>query len=67
LLGFDDFAIEQFLNPPEASEDGERAEPEEGNFSNQYAVTVICDGESHQQEIFEKLTGEGLNCKVVCV
>jgi ParB-like chromosome segregation protein Spo0J len=61
LLGFDGGAIEDALNPEE------KVEPEEGNFDSQYAVTVICAGEEQQQQIFERLTSEGLTCKVVCV
>jgi len=38
-----------------------------GNFESQYAVTVICSGEADQQKVYERLTKEGLNCKVVCV
>jgi len=32
---------------------------------NQYGVIVMCDGESEQEHIFTRLTGEGYNCKVV--
>jgi hypothetical protein len=45
----------------------EPEEPAEGNFDSQYAVTVVCKDEGHQQEIFDRLTSEGLTCKVVCV
>ena len=64
LTGFDSESIEAALNPP-----GRDVVPEEsgGNFTDQFAVTVICTDESHQKGIFERLTAEGLNCKVVCV
>lgn len=42
-------------------EEGER----ESGYVEQYGCIVICDGEEHQQEVFEKLTAEGYNVKVV--
>jgi ParB-like chromosome segregation protein Spo0J len=63
LLGFDGEEIEAALNPDEL----EPEEPAEGNFDSQYAVTVVCKDESHQQQIFDRLSSEGLTCKVVCV
>ena len=63
LLGFDADGIEAALNPDEL----EPEEPAEGNFDSQYAVTVVCKDEGHQQQIFDRLTSEGLTCKVVCV
>jgi len=39
----------------------------DGNFAEQYAVTVICKDEAHQRKIYDKLTADGLECKVVCV
>ena len=47
-------------------------EDEEGNFSDpgvppkdQYGVIVIAEDENRQKEIFDALTGQGLNCKIV--
>jgi len=34
---------------------------------NQFGVIVLCDGEALQAEIYERLTGEGLSCKIVVV
>jgi hypothetical protein len=37
----------------------------EGNYHEQYGVTVICKDAAEQEEIYERLTGEGLTCRVV--
>lgn len=55
------------------AEDLAEVEPEEeekntdSNFAEQYAVTVLCKDEAHQRKIYDKLTADGLECKVVCV
>lgn len=46
--------------------DGDAAPPS-FKYEEQYAVTVMCDGEEQQREIYERLTEEGYTCKVVCV
>jgi ParB-like chromosome segregation protein Spo0J len=51
----------------EADESHDESDLGGGNFESQYAVTVICSGEAEQQTVYERLTKEGLNCKVVCV
>ena len=48
---------------PEEEED----KSDNSNFTEQYAVTVICKDEAHQRKIYDKLTADGLECKVVCV
>ena len=48
---------------PEEEED----KSDNTNFTEQYAVTVICKDEAHQRKIYDKLTADGLECKVVCV
>ena len=48
---------------PEEEED----KNDNSNFTEQYAVTVICKDEAHQRKIYDKLTADGLECKVVCV
>lgn len=35
------------------------------NYVSQFGVIVICDGEQSQKAAYEKLSGEGYNCKVV--
>lgn len=52
------------------------AEPDDGDepadsressfvYHEQYGVIVICENEQEQEEVYERLTGEGLSCKVV--
>lgn len=36
-------------------------------YKNQFAVAVICESEDQQQTIFETLTKQGYNCKVLVV
>lgn len=37
------------------------------HYHEQYAVTVIVKDEEEQREVYERLSGEGYECKVVCV
>ena len=37
------------------------------HYQEQYAVTVLVKDENEQREVYERLTGEGYECKVVCV
>ncbi|UJE15656.1 ParB-like nuclease domain protein [Gordonia phage Ligma] len=41
--------------------------PDEDNYTQQYAVTVVCADEAEQEAVFERLSAEGLTCKVVTV
>lgn len=46
------------------------SEPEDSRESSfvyheQYGVIVICESEQEQEKVYERLTGEGLSCKVV--
>jgi hypothetical protein len=36
-------------------------------YRQQYGVIVLCEGEEHQQEVYEKLARMGYKLKVVCV
>lgn len=38
---------------------------EDDNYTEQYAVMVVCADEADQAQIYERLRGEGYNCKVV--
>ena len=57
------FGAEDLAEVPEEEEEKSTDE----NFAEQYAVTVICKDEAHQRKIYDKLTADGLECKVVCV
>jgi len=37
------------------------------NYKEQYGVIVMCTDEADQEKIYNKLTAEGYNCKVVAV
>ena len=51
-----------------ATEDDSQASTESTfHYQEQYAVTVMCKDEADQQEIYEHLTQEGYECRVVCV
>lgn len=69
----DDFGIniDEWDALPEAAKDSEtEGEPQDGNnfrYETQYGVIVMCSSDSEQEEIYNKLTGEGYSCKVVSV
>jgi hypothetical protein len=44
---------------------GELEDIPDGNYVQQFGVTVICEDEAHQQEVFERLQAEGLDVRVV--
>ena len=52
-IGFGD---EDLAEVPEEEEE----KSTDGNFAEQYAVTVICKDEAHQRKIYDKLTAEGM-------
>lgn len=37
----------------------------DSNYKEQYAVMVVCENADHQQEMYENLSQQGFNCKVV--
>ena len=37
------------------------------NYSNQYGVIVMCKNEQEQEKVYNRLLGEGFECKVVTV
>jgi hypothetical protein len=41
------------------------AETLEGRYKQQYGVICICKDEADQRTVYEKLTGQGLECRVV--
>lgn len=42
-------------------------EPEDDKYQSQFGVTVLCADEGEQELIYERLRGEGYECKVVTV
>lgn len=51
---------------PEEKEPDVNTEPS-FSYKEQYAVTVMCADEADQEAVYERLTAEGYNCRVVCV
>ena len=51
----------------ETEEESGPAEPGNFNYNQQYAVIVTCKDEAEQQEVYNRLTEEGYECKVVQV
>lgn len=47
------------------SEETSQTVSPENNYAAQYGVIVICESESNQAEVYNKLKGEGFNCRVV--
>lgn len=39
----------------------------EFKYKEQYGVIVMCEGEAHQKEVYEKLLKQGYKLKVVTV
>ena len=37
------------------------------NYKAQYGVIVVCANEGEQEEVYNRLRGDGLTCKIVCV
>lgn len=66
LLGFDDEMLAKLtggLDGPEPPPPPEK-QPESA-YREQYGVIVMCASEKEQEEIFNRLTREGMDCKVV--
>lgn len=62
-----DSLIEHLTASDGAEGAGDILEPGDDKYVEQYAVMVICRDEQHQQAIYEQLSTEGLNVKVVSV
>jgi len=57
LTGFD-------VNDFESGGGGEEPPPDD-KYKEQYGVIVMCDSEAHQESVFNDLSGQNYNCKVV--
>lgn len=68
LTGFTPAQIEDFAaaatSPPGGAASGIE-DPPDSAYREQYGVIVVCASEAEQRDVYERLTGEGLNCKVV--
>lgn len=63
--GFDDEALTELLD--DAAEEVPGLDDEGSDYEQKYAVLVQCDGETHQQQTFERLAGLGYTCKVLAL
>lgn len=63
LAGWDAAELDKMA--AEIAGDRTMVPPDEDRYERQFAVTVICGSESEQQALYERLTSEGLNCRVV--
>lgn len=66
LVGFHGDELAKLLDQPVPADPAAQAEPEK-DFGGQYGVIVTCADETEQAAVYERLTAEGLNCKVVVV
>jgi ParB-like chromosome segregation protein Spo0J len=48
-----------------AEDEGPAKQKSVNGYKEQYGVIVMCEDEKKQEEVFEKLTAEGYECKVV--
>ena len=62
LMGFDAAEVDGLLGVPD-----EQPEKEESgiDYNENFAVVVVCQSESHQQEVYDRLTSDGYDCKVL--
>lgn len=66
LLGFTSEEIVQFTGAEDPEEDdGSEAEDDGIEYKENFAVLVECVDESHQAEVYERLSAEGFRCKVL--
>lgn len=56
---------EVLLSSLTKSESGK--EKPEATLSESYQIIVQCSGEDHQREVYERLTGQGLACRVLTI
>jgi len=50
---------------PEETESGGGTKETSFSYQEQYGVIVMCESETHQEEVYETLQGMGYDCKVV--
>ena len=60
LTGFD---INSLKEDPDIS--GGDEEPPEDKYQEQYGVIIMCESESDQEKVFNEMTEQGYNCRVV--
>jgi len=63
-IGFDDKEIKA-LAAAMGSDDGLPDLPDNDNYKEQYGVIVMCSDESQQKNVYDTLSADGYDCKVV--
>lgn len=61
------FGINSYFGDDDESEVKEPAGDNGYTYNEQYGVTVICQSEAEQEKVYNKLTKEGYECRVVVV
>lgn len=66
-LGFSDAELNEIMAQLDTNpvSNGLGAVPDGNAYSEQFGVIVICENEDHQAETYNRLTKQGMNCKVV--
>jgi hypothetical protein len=69
LTGYTDEEINNLFKTDEQKQEDELAERLGGdyNYTESYGVIIMCDNESHQQEVYNKMIAQGYKVKVVSV
>ena len=58
--------LDSLLGEEQSDESGQAAAtPAEVDVSDCYQVVIECDDEEHQQEVYERMKGEGLKCRLL--
>lgn len=58
---WDEDELDELLGPGDA----EPGNPEDLGLESTYELVITCDDEEHQQELYNRLTEEGLECRIV--
>ena len=51
--------------PTKTAEQPVKTKPAPKPYTPQYGVIILCDGESHQEEVYNKMKEKGYKCKIV--
>lgn len=66
--GYDTDDVDELVSDDEGAPGAaDLLEPEDDKYNAQFAVTVVCTSEAEQGAVYERLKGEGYECKVVTV
>ena len=65
--GYDLDDLDDLLNTGAPGSAGLLDKPDEDNYQQQYAVTVVCTSEDHQERTYNALAEAGYDCRVVTV